>query len=61
MQTRWTARRKAELVEAVRSGITTIEAACEEYALSIEEFQTWLSRLNHGVVGLQVTRTQKYR
>jgi hypothetical protein len=38
---RWTSRRKAAVVAAVRSGEITLEAACGRYELSIEEFHTW--------------------
>jgi transposase-like protein len=61
MQKRWTARRKAELVKSVQDGAISIEAACEAHSLSIEEFQTWLTRLGHGVAGLQTTHIQLYR
>jgi hypothetical protein len=57
---RWVARRKAEVVIAVRGGLLTIEEACERYALSYEEFLTWDRALkNFGVIGLQATRISK--
>src|SRR5436305_2014831 len=34
---RWTFRRKAALLQALRSGTITFEQACDLYALSIEE------------------------
>lgn len=59
---RWVTRRKAEVVAAVRSGILTLEDACQRYELSKEEFAGW-ERLyeRHGVKGLRTTRLQTYR
>ena len=39
--TRWVIRRKAEVVAAVRGGLLTLEAACERYNLTTEEFESW--------------------
>jgi hypothetical protein len=59
---RWVIRRKAAVVNAVKSGILTLEQACERYKLSTEEFFTWQSLVEqHGVPGLRVTRLQNYR
>ena len=41
---RWTTRRKALVVAAVRTGRITLQKACERYELSVEEFLTWWSR-----------------
>ena len=41
---RWTIRRKAVVVAAVRTGRITLQKACEWYELSVEEFLTWWSR-----------------
>jgi hypothetical protein len=38
---RWVVRRKAEVVAAVRGGLLSLEAACERYNLSVEEFLAW--------------------
>ena len=35
---RWVARRKAEVVAAVRAGLLNLEEACARYNLSTEEF-----------------------
>jgi len=43
--TRWTSRRKVAVVAAVHSGEITLEAACERYKLSIEEFRAWESKV----------------
>ena len=59
---RWVARRKAAVVDAVRSGSMNIEDACQYYMLSIEEFAAWERAIEaHGVPGLRVTRLQVYR
>ena len=59
---RWVARRKAAVVDAVRSGTMNIEDACRYYRLSIEEFAAWERAIEaHGVAGLRVTRLQVYR
>ncbi len=60
--TRWVARRKAVVVNAVRSGVMKLEDACRYYALSVEEFAAWERAIEaHGVPGLRVTRLQIYR
>ena len=59
---RWVIRRKAEVVAGVRSGLITLEEACERYTLSIEEFLSWQRLIEtHGVRGLRATRIQEYR
>jgi hypothetical protein len=59
---RWVARRKAEIVNAVRNGKMNIEDACRYYMLSTEEFAAWERAIEaHGVAGLRVTRLQVYR
>lgn len=59
---RWVARRKAEVVAAVRAGLLTLEDACRRYNLSSEEFLTWESAIDkHGLGGLRVTRIQEFR
>jgi hypothetical protein len=59
---RWVARRKAEIVDAVRNGKMNIEDACRYYRLSTEEFAAWERAIEaHGVAGLRVTRLQVYR
>ena len=59
---RWVIRRKAVVVAAVRSGILTLEEACERYKLSLEEFLSWQRLIDsHGLAGLRVTRLQDYR
>ena len=59
---RWSARRKAAVIAAVRSGGITVEEACGTYQLSIEEFLSWQRAFEtHGLAGLRVTRIQQYR
>jgi hypothetical protein len=59
---RWVARRKAMIVNAVRSGVISLEEVCRRYELSVEEFQAWQRAIEtHGVAGLRVTRLQIYR
>jgi hypothetical protein len=59
---RWVVRRKAEVVAAVRSGLISLEQACERYTLSVEEFASWQHLVdNYGVRGLRATRIQEYR
>jgi uncharacterized protein DUF1153 len=58
---RWVARRKAEVVTAVRRGAIGLEEACHRYELSKEEFLTWERGIeNHGIPGLRITRLQIY-
>jgi Protein of unknown function (DUF1153) len=59
---RWVARRKAVVVDAVRSGAISLEEVCRLYELSVEEFLAWQRAIEtHGVAGLRVTRLQIYR
>jgi hypothetical protein len=59
---RWTIRRKAALLEAVRSGMLSLENASQRYALSLEELRTWERNFDrYGVYGLRATRLQIYR
>jgi hypothetical protein len=59
---RWTVRRKAAVVEAVRGGWLPIDEACVLYSISIDEFLAWERDLDrYGVHGLRTTRYQIYR
>ena len=59
---RWVARRKAVVVNAVRTGALSLDEACRRYQLSVEEFVAWQRAIEaHGVAGLRVTRLQIYR
>lgn len=59
---RWVARRKAEVVSAVRGGLITLQDACRRYSLSEDEYLSWEKLIDdHGLKGLHTTRTQQYR
>ena len=59
---RWVIRRKAEVVAAVRNGLIGLDEACERYRLSVEEFLDWERLVNaHGLRGLRITCSQRYR
>jgi hypothetical protein len=59
---RWTVRRKAAVIEAVRGGWMLIEEACCLYNISVDEFLAWERDMDrHGVPGLRTTRYQIYR
>lgn len=59
---RWVARRKAQVVAAVREGRLSFEDACKRYTISHEEFLSWERAIDqHGVPGLKVTRLQEFR
>ena len=52
---RWVARRKAQVVEAVQSGILKLDEALRRYELSVEEFSLWKRRFyRSGVEGLRM-------
>jgi len=59
---RWSARSKAAVVSAVRSGILTLEAARQHYSLSTAEYLSWEGALDAlglhglGLAGRQVRR-----
>jgi hypothetical protein len=59
---RWTVRRKAAVVLAVRQGMLTLDEARRRYMLSPEEFAAWERAIDrHGIYGLRATRFQVYR
>ena len=59
---RWTASRKAEVVDAVLCGRLDMATALERYKLSEEEFNLWdKAILAHGVRGLRVTYLKDHR
>ena len=59
---RWTVRRKAVVIEAVRGGWVPIEEVCRLYNLSVDEFLAWERDIDKfGVPGLRSTRYQIYR
>ena len=51
--TRWVARRKAEVVCAVRGGLIGVEEVCRRYVMTIEEYLGWERAFDRfGVPGL---------
>jgi transposase-like protein len=57
---RWTAQRKAAVVEAIRRKIITVWDACERYDLSAEELAQWERNLDQfGVSGLQMKQVNR--
>lgn len=59
---RWVPRRKARVVAAVEGGLISRQEACERYALSDEEFESWkASLMRHGLKGLCVTKANLRR
>jgi hypothetical protein len=58
---RWTIRRKAAVLEAVRGGWIPIEEACQTYRISVDEFLAWERDVDQfGAPGLRATRFQIY-
>lgn len=59
---RWTARRKSEILAAINGGLLTPHEACEWYGLSLDELEEWQDATHRGgVLGLRITRSQEYR
>jgi transposase len=58
----WIARRKAQVVAAVKGGLLTVEEACERYQISLEEFAAWNQAVEKsGILGLRTTHRQSYK
>lgn len=58
---RWTPRKKAEVVAAVRGGLLGLSEACDRYKLDVDEFMSWQEGVDrHGLDGLRVTKLQHY-
>ena len=59
---RWVASRKAAVVRAVAAGLIGRGEALKTYALSEEEFDSWISAVaEHGEAALKATLVQRYR
>ena len=59
---RWTVRRKAAVIGAVRGGYVPIEEVCSLYNISVDEFLAWERDMDrNGIPGLRTTRFQIYR
>lgn len=62
LNTRWSMRRKAKVVWAVKGGLITPEEAGECYLISAEELATWQKLTErHGVPALRATKAQWHR
>ena len=60
--TRWVAKRKLQIVQAVSAGLISAERVCERYGLSDDELKEWCSAMAmHGAGALQATKLQLYR
>lgn len=59
--TRWTSRRKLDLVEAIRDGKLTEAEACTLHALSAEELAAWQVAATRGDDGALRARNQGRR
>jgi hypothetical protein len=56
---RWGSHSKAAVVAAGRGRILTLDEACEQYALSVEEYLTWQHGIDlSGLAGLRVNGPQ---
>jgi hypothetical protein len=59
---RWTVRRKAAVIQAVREGWVPIEEISGLFKISVDEFKAWERDMDrHGIHGLRATRYQIYR
>ena len=59
---RWTVRRKAAVVDAVRGGWVPLEEVCRLYHLSVDEFAAWEQDIDrYGIPGPRTMRYQIYR
>src|SRR4051794_33832424 len=59
---RWVARRKAQVVDAIQLGRLSIEEACRLYRLTVEELAGWQRAfLRFGLSGLQVSHSRLKR
>ena len=58
--TRWTIRRKAQVVAAVEGGLLRLEDACQWYNLTVEEFFSWQRAIQSGgMKSLRVTHRMR--
>ena len=60
--TRWVARRKAQVVKAVQTGLLSLDEALARYRLTVEEFAGWQRALyRDGLEGLQIGQARVLR
>jgi hypothetical protein len=59
---RWSSRRKAAVVVAIRTGVISRKEACQWYTLSDEELANWETAFDtFGIPGLRSRSLQLYR
>jgi Protein of unknown function (DUF1153) len=59
---RWSSRRKAAVLVAIRTGVLTREEACERYLISEEELALWEAAFDrNGIPGLRISSLRNYR
>jgi Protein of unknown function (DUF1153) len=59
---RWSSRRKAAVLVAIRTGVLTREEACERYLISEEELSLWEAAFDRsGISGLRISSLRSYR
>ena len=59
---RWVARRKAQVVTAVRGGLLSVDDVCNRYALTFDEFLVWERAFaRFGLSGLCALHVQEHR
>ncbi|MEM1374882.1 MAG: DUF1153 domain-containing protein [Pseudomonadota bacterium] len=60
--TRWVASRKASVIKGVAAGLISRQEACQMYALSEEELESWMAAVReHGEKALKATQLKRYR
>ena len=58
-QGRWSARRKASVIEAIRGGWLPVEEVCRLYSLSPDEILSWERTIDQrGMAGLHIKQLQ---
>jgi hypothetical protein len=59
---RWSSRRKAAVLVAIRTGVLTREEACERYLISEEELALWEAAFDrNGIPGLRISSLRSDR
>ncbi len=60
--TRWVASRKAAVIKGVAAGLITRAEACQMYAISEEELESWFAAVRrHGEKALKTTALKQFR
>lgn len=59
---RWTPRKKAIVLCAIKGGLLSSQVACARYSMTDDELLIWKTNYaQHGLDGLKSSRTQLYR